>query len=214
MSTPTSEVRPVAYRTRRGAGHNRVCYYSYRTGSVVLLESKSIKGEQCQQKMLDVTGVMEVQRWGDEERFEAAVHTEEGPKSLKGTVVNPCSCIDIQSGAIPRWQVVFREADEAIRNAYDTLALERPRGSYRRFGSNSTAPVNWRQQEAGCLSGSWKSRDWLPCQNGLKINERSYWRPTKTKWRQVRTRSVARNSSSELRLLRFPKARPWRPRSK
>ncbi len=120
MSDPTSEARPATYRTRRGAGHNRVCDYTYRKG-FVLSESISIKGEQRQQKMLDVTGVMEVRRWGDEERFEAAVHTEEGPKSLKGTVVTSCSCIDIQSGAIPRWQVVFKEADQAIRKAYDTL---------------------------------------------------------------------------------------------
>ena len=36
-------------------------------------------------------------RWGDEER------------------------IDVQSGATPRWQITFREADQAIRNAYDAL---------------------------------------------------------------------------------------------
>ena len=118
-----SSVGHLPHTAARGGAQQRVSTTAIEQAPSYCLESISIKGESnCQQRMLDVTGVMEVQRWGDEERFEAAVHTEEGPKSLKGTVVTRCSCIDIQSGAIPRWQVAFREADQAIRNAYDKLA--------------------------------------------------------------------------------------------
>jgi hypothetical protein len=126
MSASASEARLDTCRIRLHAAayKGRRLYYGYRTGPYVLPESISpIKSESSQpeQRMLDIAGIMEVQRWGDEEGFEAAVHTEEGPKSLKGTVVRRWSSNDIQSGAIPRWQVSFREADQAIRNAYDTL---------------------------------------------------------------------------------------------
>lgn len=122
MSDLTSQIQPVKNHTRLQEMAARGFRYSYRSGGVVLPPSM-VKGEnkQCQSRMLSLEGDMEVRRWGDEERFEAAVHTEEGPKNLKGTVVSPYSSIDIQSGAISRWQITFREADQAIRNAYDTL---------------------------------------------------------------------------------------------
>jgi hypothetical protein len=122
MSDLTSQTQPLKNHTRLQEMAARGVRYSYRSGRVVLPPSM-FKGEnkQCQSRMLSLEGDMEVRRWGDEERFEAAVHTEEGPKNLKGTVVSPYSSIDIQSGAISRWQITFREADQAIRNAYDTL---------------------------------------------------------------------------------------------
>lgn len=109
MSTSTSEGRLDTYRirmpkTRYGTQELYWWINGYRTGSAVLRESISIKGEQCQQRILKA----ELQWSGDEERSEAAVQTEEGPN-------------DIQTGAIPRLQIAFREADQAIRNAYDTL---------------------------------------------------------------------------------------------
>jgi hypothetical protein len=74
--------------------------------------------------MLDISGVMEIRRsrWGDEERFEAAVETDEGPKNLEGTVLPPRQSVDIQSGPRSEWQVDFREADRAVRDAYDNLS--------------------------------------------------------------------------------------------
>jgi hypothetical protein len=67
--------------------------------------------------MLDIAGVMEVVRWGDEERFEAAVQTDEGPRTFSGSLPN----LDVQSGSLYRWQVVLREVDRGIRRAYDSL---------------------------------------------------------------------------------------------
>jgi len=95
----------------------------YSKGSLVVSESISSKSanKQCHSRMRNLNGVMEIHRWDDEEHFDAAVDTEEGPKNLKGTVVHPGSFVDVQSGAISKWQVTFQDANQAIREAYDKL---------------------------------------------------------------------------------------------
>lgn len=104
----------VAYQKRlpETVGKGQL-YGGYRTGSVVM----SRDNRQLSRRMLDIAGVMEVVRWGDEERFEAAVQTDEGPKTFSGSLPN----LDVQSGSLYRWQVILREADRAIRRAYDSL---------------------------------------------------------------------------------------------
>jgi hypothetical protein len=127
MRDLASEIPPAIYRVQlRDMVAKGVVYYGYGRGRPVVLPQSMVQGEskQYQSRMLSIfEGVMESQWRGDEEIFEAAVDTDEGPKNLKGTVVPPHPSVEIQSGAvaIARWQVGFREADQAIRNAYDTL---------------------------------------------------------------------------------------------
>jgi hypothetical protein len=117
MSNAVSEIPAVAYaaRFRESVATLR---YDYQTGRTFSVESEN---KQRSSRILSIEGVMEVQRWGDEERIVAAVQTDEGPKNLKGSVVSPPPSVDIQSGAGSGWRMEFREADQAIRNAYDTL---------------------------------------------------------------------------------------------
>lgn len=84
-----------------------------------LLKGKSPPSRARAGRMLNVNeGVMEL--W-DSGRFEAALETEEGPKSVEGRVL-PCpESTDIQSGAMIQWRSALDGADEAIRFAYDKL---------------------------------------------------------------------------------------------
>jgi hypothetical protein len=70
-------------------------------------------------RMLDVSeGVMEELGW---DHVVASLQTDKGLKSVRGRVLNQCSCIDIQSGALDRWKIVLDDAGNAIRAAYDKL---------------------------------------------------------------------------------------------
>ncbi len=64
-------------------------------------------------------GVMQFSE--DSIRFEAALDTEEGPKTVEGSVLPRPESTDIQSGPMNRWQFSLDGADEAIRFAYDSL---------------------------------------------------------------------------------------------
>ena len=95
MSDSTSDVQPDICRAQWQKVVSRGAFrYAYRSGvmppSILRRES-----EQYSSRMLDVSGVMELQPWGS---FEAAVETEEGPKHLKGTVASRSPSVDVQSG--------------------------------------------------------------------------------------------------------------------
>jgi len=69
-------------------------------------------------------GVMELD-WGSD-RFQAAVDTDEGPKTLEGSVLGRSDAVDIQSGAkvsavLSEWQLGMAEVANAIRRAYENL---------------------------------------------------------------------------------------------
>ena len=82
-----------------------------------------VKSEFPQSKAARMVNVREgvMQVWEDSIRFEAALDTEEGPKTVKGKVLRRAESTDIQSGPMIRWRSALDGADEAIRFAYDNL---------------------------------------------------------------------------------------------
>jgi hypothetical protein len=123
MSSTTIEDQPSIYSKLREKAVRDV-HYDYRTGRTVpassLLPAEGGR-EQRQSRMLGMNdSVIELWRQGDDELFEAAVQTDEGPKNLKGSVVGSCLSADVQSGAVAVWRTEFQETNKTIRNAYDT----------------------------------------------------------------------------------------------
>ncbi len=77
-------------------------------------------------KMLSIEGVMEVR---NSQRFEAAVHTDEGPKTLEGRITRPAGRIEVQSGSAvetpSEWQDGIQMVSDAIRAAYEHVEPSR-----------------------------------------------------------------------------------------